>query len=210
MFWSSSNLESLALNLISELLGIGLTVFVIDRLLRRRERAHWNAARNAANARLFRVVEKALLQSGLDVMGRKLGETTVMNWADSSAVTSTDYSDVDVAVLRSRFLAAAAANVDFELISPTEAAELRESLSEILGIAGDHLPPDIHALVLGLNDQLHSVPNLSKFPAMDRADAYASLFEKVLRLRGYVLELATTSQPLSTALEALKRRASKP
>ncbi|MFZ5858284.1 MAG: hypothetical protein ACOYZ6_15770 [Chloroflexota bacterium] len=49
------------LNIFSELIGIGLTVFLVDRLIKRSEERRWQQSKNIAYGRLLRIISAATI-----------------------------------------------------------------------------------------------------------------------------------------------------
>jgi len=166
-------LTDFLLNLLSESIGILVTVFFVDRLLKRREDERLAPAKHLLEARLFKLAEQIIyavigIGEGHEAWGRlrmyHFGESSVMSYCNVERIDSRYIFQV-IEVNRDR---SESSGLRFDYGSLTEA---RGKLNSILDTSAFLIEPEAIELLLRLDEELMRVFN----PKDEQDKAYGNL-----------------------------------
>ena len=151
------------LNLLSEAIGIVVTVFIVDRLLKRREERLWLSSKHLAHHKLFEIFDGFLLKD--------LGVTPVEDpmWFYFGTVKilgSGAFSNYNEAQIRSIIKRIPLIDCDVHRYNSVEPyLEIKKDVEGVLHTSARILGPDLTALLVSFNNSVSTFVQASLFIA---------------------------------------------
>lgn len=161
--------NDLWLNLLSEAIGIAVTIIIIDRLLESRERRRWNPPTSLVYVRLFNVLDDFLTEFQIRSMDSKKG-SKVFIYGKVIATSDSSYKGVDFdklhKVLKDRF--ALSKYVNEEIYPTSNLTDLKNQIDTILNSSIPLIDPDFLELLFVLDNSIMTFRRI--FPVLPQTD----------------------------------------
>jgi len=200
----------LALNLLSEIVGIAITVFLVDRLIRKREEQRWRSSKDFVKAKVFAVADDflaAVLGYGFSFTEEKYEQYTYY-FGRASVVSHGNLEGLDPSTLstrveyRLRLKQTTQEDFDYAVLSETQ-----QKLTALLDVSGSLMDAELANLLFEFEDMLGRSLRLAKAPPIEGAPTIV-LTEAVSRavdLCRYLQAQATNIESLTQFLNNLRK-----
>ncbi|MDQ1637954.1 MAG: hypothetical protein QOF62_1293 [Pyrinomonadaceae bacterium] len=198
-----ASLRDFSLNLLSEVIGILVTVFFVDRLLKRREDRRWAPAKNLLEARLFKLAEQIIfavigIGEGYEAWGKLrmyyFGEATVMSYCNAEQIDS-KYIFRVIEANRAR---SESSRLRFDYRPFPEA---QGKLNAILDTSAFLIDPEAIELLLQLDEELRRLitPRDDEGPDYGNVSALFDVAVKAISVRSHLQTKAKRVQSLQSS-----------
>lgn len=205
-------LSDLLLNLISEVVGIALTVFLVDRLLKRREQRKWVTSKILVKARLFKIVDgfiNNIVGSSFNHSRRGgmyvyyFGITEVMSDGSLRGFRDADF----LKEIESRF---EMKSLSTEEVNPI-IVKTQQKLATLFDLAGHLLEPELIQSLLEFEDRLLSVYDIKDIDEFNEncPMILSGIVCRAAAIRITLENQATKIRPFQEYLEDIRRFAEK-
>jgi hypothetical protein len=184
-------LNDILINLATELIGIIITVFIVDRLLQYRENAKWKKVKDFALSRIYREIDSFMFRSGFDMLGYRYTSPQLLHWGKTKLYSSISYQTVtfdNVLKCLDNNVVYSEAAIYFK---SQEIIMFRQVLYSTIDLTGQFLNPQIYDYSARIDEQIGMCVCLIDDSNKDLKFSIATTICLIIKLRNIIEKLSS-------------------